>query len=255
MAKVKIQGHASGTGILTVTAPNTSTDRTITLPDATGTLLNSDGDGSSLTGVGVAGITSTADATAITIDSSENVGIDNSTGFGTYSGTGVKYSKGDGTFFVGRAGGAPLHINRETNQGDMIVFNASGSSIVKLGTVGGDFTIGTYTGGNTERLRITDTGLGLSQFTAKCWIQADQSNQSINDSHNVSGVADGGTGETVVTFANAMSNDDYSVTSGGPKGTIHSTSNRTTTSFNLRAVTYAGSNQDEDGMMATVFGD
>ncbi len=38
MAKVKIQGSASGTGILTVTSPNTSTDRTITLPDATGTL-------------------------------------------------------------------------------------------------------------------------------------------------------------------------------------------------------------------------
>jgi hypothetical protein len=43
MAKVKIQGHASGTGILTVTAPNTSTDRTITLPDSTDTLaVNSD---------------------------------------------------------------------------------------------------------------------------------------------------------------------------------------------------------------------
>jgi hypothetical protein len=55
MAKVKIQGHASGTGILTVTAPNTSTDRTITLPDATGTLLNSDGDGSSLTGISSVG--------------------------------------------------------------------------------------------------------------------------------------------------------------------------------------------------------
>ncbi len=38
MAKVKIQGNASGTGVLTVTAPNTSTDRTITLPDSTGTL-------------------------------------------------------------------------------------------------------------------------------------------------------------------------------------------------------------------------
>ena len=49
MAKVKIQGHASGTGILTVTAPNTSTDRTITLPDGTGTLLNSDGSGANLT--------------------------------------------------------------------------------------------------------------------------------------------------------------------------------------------------------------
>ena len=38
MAKVKIQGNASGTGVLTVTAPNTDTDRTITLPDADVTL-------------------------------------------------------------------------------------------------------------------------------------------------------------------------------------------------------------------------
>ena len=51
MAKVKIQGNASGTGILTITAPNTSTDRTITLPDATGAILTADGDGSSLTGI------------------------------------------------------------------------------------------------------------------------------------------------------------------------------------------------------------
>ena len=43
MSKVKIQGNASGTGVLTVTAPNTSTDRTITLPDSTDTLaVNSD---------------------------------------------------------------------------------------------------------------------------------------------------------------------------------------------------------------------
>jgi len=40
MSKVKIQGNASGTGVLTVTAPNTSTDRTITLPDSTGTILD-----------------------------------------------------------------------------------------------------------------------------------------------------------------------------------------------------------------------
>ena len=39
MAKVKITGHASGSGVITVTAPNTSTDRTITLPDSTDTLI------------------------------------------------------------------------------------------------------------------------------------------------------------------------------------------------------------------------
>ncbi len=38
MSIVKIQGHASGTGTLTVTAPDTSTNRTLTLPDTTGTL-------------------------------------------------------------------------------------------------------------------------------------------------------------------------------------------------------------------------
>ena len=40
MSKVKIQGNASGTGVLTIAAPNTSTDRTITLPDSTGTILD-----------------------------------------------------------------------------------------------------------------------------------------------------------------------------------------------------------------------
>ena len=52
MSKVKITGNASGTGVLTVTAPDTDVDREITLPDAAGTLLTSNGDGSSLTGVG-----------------------------------------------------------------------------------------------------------------------------------------------------------------------------------------------------------
>jgi hypothetical protein len=55
MSKVKIQGNASGTGVLTVTAPNTSTDRTITLPDSTGTLVDN--------------------TTAVTKDASGNVGI------------------------------------------------------------------------------------------------------------------------------------------------------------------------------------
>jgi hypothetical protein len=38
MSLIKLQGNASGTGALTIAAPNTNTDRTITLPDATGTV-------------------------------------------------------------------------------------------------------------------------------------------------------------------------------------------------------------------------
>ena len=38
MSKVVIQGNASGTGNFTIAAPNSNTDRTLTLPDATGTV-------------------------------------------------------------------------------------------------------------------------------------------------------------------------------------------------------------------------
>ncbi len=39
MSKISLSGNASGTGTLTIAAPNTSTDRTLSLPDATGTIL------------------------------------------------------------------------------------------------------------------------------------------------------------------------------------------------------------------------
>ena len=68
MSKVKIQGNASGTGVVTLTAPNTNTDRTITLPDGTATLATKENFTST-------GIDDNATSTAITIDASENVGI------------------------------------------------------------------------------------------------------------------------------------------------------------------------------------
>ena len=44
MSKVKIEGNASGTGTFTIAAPNSNTDRTITLPDEAGTMLTSASD-------------------------------------------------------------------------------------------------------------------------------------------------------------------------------------------------------------------
>jgi len=41
MSQVRVSGNASGTGILTVTSPNTNTNYTLTLPANTGTLLSS----------------------------------------------------------------------------------------------------------------------------------------------------------------------------------------------------------------------
>jgi len=41
MSKVVIQGNASGTGNFTIAAPNSNTDRTLTLPDEAGTVITS----------------------------------------------------------------------------------------------------------------------------------------------------------------------------------------------------------------------
>ena len=71
MSKVKITGHASGSGTITLTGPNTSSDRTITLPDATGTALMTDGSAASLTSIPAANITGTLPA----IDGSNLTGL------------------------------------------------------------------------------------------------------------------------------------------------------------------------------------
>ena len=39
MSNIAVQGGATGTGTVTLLAPVTNTDRTLTLPDATGTVL------------------------------------------------------------------------------------------------------------------------------------------------------------------------------------------------------------------------
>jgi hypothetical protein len=38
MSKIALTGNASGTGVFTIAAPNTNTDRTLTLPDEAGTV-------------------------------------------------------------------------------------------------------------------------------------------------------------------------------------------------------------------------
>ena len=45
MSKIAVAGNASGTGTLTIAAPSTNSNQTITLPDATGTFVTADGSG------------------------------------------------------------------------------------------------------------------------------------------------------------------------------------------------------------------
>jgi len=63
MSKVKIEGNASGTGTLTISAPNTNTDRSLTLPDGAGEILT---DASTLSSSNLSGALPAIDGSALT---------------------------------------------------------------------------------------------------------------------------------------------------------------------------------------------
>ena len=71
MSSVKIEGNASGTGIFTIASPNSNTNRTLTLPDNTGTIITTGSSTAvtqSMIGTGVAGTGPAFAATRITSD-------------------------------------------------------------------------------------------------------------------------------------------------------------------------------------------
>jgi hypothetical protein len=138
MSKVKIQGNASGTGVLTVTAPNTSTDRVITLPDEDVTL-----------GAATPSIDDNGNATAITIDSSENVLVGKTTS-DTGNSLGFE-ARQNGLVNIGRDGGEPLLLNRNTSEGDIVAFRKDGTTKGSIGVTssGAYITLGGTGAANT----------------------------------------------------------------------------------------------------------
>jgi hypothetical protein len=75
MSKVSLAGNASGTGIFTIASPNSNTDRTLTLPDQTGTLLSSSAQGipkSALPTGSVLQVVSVSDSSSVSTSSSSD---------------------------------------------------------------------------------------------------------------------------------------------------------------------------------------
>jgi hypothetical protein len=67
----------------------------------------------------------------------------------------------------------------------------------------------------TTRLEITNDGRGLSEFTAKAWVNFNGAGTvAIRDSHNVSSIGDDGVGHYYVYFSNNLANSNYPVVGG-----------------------------------------
>jgi len=166
------------------------------------------------------GIDDNADATAMTIDSAENVGIGVTPSAFNASYTGINIGK-TGTLLSETAGNDGLYIgsNAYYSTGNNYKYIMDGKACeLKMDASASHFkfrTAASGTAGNaitwTDRLEITDDGRGLSQFTAKAWINFNGqiSTPSIYDSHNVSSITDNAAAQYTINFSNNMANDDY----------------------------------------------
>jgi len=135
MSKVKIEGNASGTGTLTISAPNTNTDRSLTLPDTAGEVLVTDG--------------------TITIDdTNDRVGIGTSSPSQPLSVYGTDGSNNTALFT--RSGGTTMYayIDTGSNAGFFTGSNASGSGFYANSS---DNSVRVMTA-SSERMRIDSSG-------------------------------------------------------------------------------------------------
>lgn len=79
MSKVQLQGNVSGTGVFTIASPNSNTDRTLTLPDNTGTLLTNGSQPSFASTIGVGGATPANTGAGITFPATANLSSNGNT--------------------------------------------------------------------------------------------------------------------------------------------------------------------------------
>ena len=193
MAKVKITGHASGSGVITVTAPNTSTDRTITLPDATATIATTASpEFSGTVGVGV-----TPEGWSTTFDAIQFG--DQGSIFGQNSGTQSVFAHNiyhDGAYKYITTSQASRYVQSGGSHVWSVAASGSADAAISL----------------TDVMTITNDGRGLSQFTAKAWVNFNGTGTvAIRDSHNVSSITDLGVGTYRTNFSNSLASADYAV--------------------------------------------
>ena len=192
----------------------------------------------------ITGIDDNATSTAITLNSSGSVNFNG---------------------LIGQMTGAYCYLRfRDDGIADTITIDSRKKVASGKGNI--RFTTTDSVGSTSERLKITGDGRGLSQFTAKAWVNFDGTGTvAIADSHNVSSITDVATGKFTIVMTNALGNTSYAPvgsSSGLPavldnmNVTMADEGNRTTTQF--KAYTRRSDNNtygDTASVTIIVFGD
>jgi len=192
MSKIALTPNGSGSGVFTIASPNSNTNRTITLPDESITL-----------GAGSPSIDDNGNATALTIDSDENllVGQSSSTAVGAGNTTTGFSIRNDGGLYVSRSSGKTATFNRNTSDGEIAEFRKDGAAVGNIGVVSDDRMyfatadgLGLQfdkdnnriipcdaTGGYNSNVELGDEGLAFTNLFLTGGIQFDSRSSKLED--------------------------------------------------------------------------
>ena len=148
-------------------------------------------DGGTISNFTSTGIDDNATSTAITIDASENVDFSEEIKLDTSKNMKFKAnsSNSDSRYWKVR--------NDDSAYGDLGFKVSASNSDVSYSSV----------------LELMSDGRGLSQFTAKAWVNFNGTGTvAINDSHNVSSITDSGVGYYYINFTNSLANANHATT-------------------------------------------
>jgi len=210
-----------------------------------------------LSGFTSTGIDDNATSTAITIDSSENVGIGVVPATDWWSSTKAMQLSTRAAWYQDSGGTVVLSNNLKddgtgsylvTDEAAKYTLSANGKHYFSVASSGSADSAITW----TNALEITNDGRGLSQFTAKAWAYFEW-DASLQTGHNVSSITDMGAGHYRVDYTNSLSSSNVATTVSAEAGTnFLGISARATTSITVRNQT-GGSWTDIAGSV-TVFG-
>lgn len=177
MSKIALSGDASGTGTFTIASPNSNNNRTLTLPDATGTVVVAGGAQTVEFAAGSASspsLTFTGDTnTGIYSPGADRIGFaEGGTQVGEFdASSNFKFNSGYGSVATAYGCRAWVNFDGTTNVGGFCTARASGnvSSVADNGT--GDYTVNFSTAmpdanyAVTVSQSISSGGAATIQFT------------------------------------------------------------------------------------------
>jgi hypothetical protein len=220
MSKVAISGNASGTGVFTIASPSGNTDRVLTLPDATGTILNSDASGN--VGIGTNSPTEKLDVNG-NIIASQSITIGSN---GLFQAGSIYSDTNWGMLFRAK--------QASPGQADFAWQNSAGTERARIDS-SGNLLVGTLASYSTTGITIN------TPDTSGCWSASDSASgrnhwRFYNPNGVVGGISTSGTATTYSTSS------DYRL-----KENVQPITGALATVTQLKPVTYKWKSDGSDG--------